>query len=61
LTPWTVSRTPALTRPTAPAVFAVVLIVHRGLLPFLLGFEWFTPVFFLKLFVSHLVPERASR
>jgi hypothetical protein len=51
----------ALIRPVALALFAVVLVVHRGVLPIPPGFEWFTPVFFLKLFVSHLVPEEAAR
>lgn len=51
---------PALTRPMALAVFAVVLVVHRGVLPVPTGLEWFTPIFFLKLFVSHLVPEGAE-
>ncbi|MFW5729595.1 MAG: hypothetical protein ACOCYG_08015 [Spirochaetota bacterium] len=50
-----------LTRPTALALFALVLVLHRAVLPIPPGFEWFTPVFFLKLFVSHLVPEGAPR
>jgi hypothetical protein len=51
---------PALTRPIALAVFAIVIVVHRGVLPVPRGLEWFTPIFFLKLFVSHLVPEGAE-
>lgn len=50
-----------LTRPVAMAVYALVLVSHRGFLPVPLGFEWFTPVFFLKLFVCHLVPEGGDR
>jgi hypothetical protein len=25
------------------------------------GFEWFVPMFFLKLLVAHLLPEKAYR
>lgn len=49
-----------LKRPVAMAVYAVVLVSHRGFLPIPPGFEWFTSVFFLKLFVCHLVPERGD-
>lgn len=46
-----------LKRPVAMAVYGLVLVSHRGFFPIPPGLEWFTPVFYLKLFVSHLVPE----
>lgn len=38
---------PALTRPTALAVFGALLVVQGGVLPLPPGFEWFAPILFL--------------
>jgi hypothetical protein len=46
-----------LQRPLALLSFAGVLLIHTYSLPPTPGMEWFVPVFFLKLLVSHLVKE----
>jgi hypothetical protein len=46
-----------LQRPVALVLWVGVFLVSLSLLPASRGMEWFVPVFFLKLLVSHLVRE----
>lgn len=46
-----------LRRPVALAVYAVALVMAVTLFPSPTGLAWFLPVFYLKLLVSHLLPE----
>lgn len=50
-----------LKRPTALIVYAVALLAGLYALGVPTGLEWFVPLFFLKLLVAHLLPERAYR
>ena len=48
-----------LQRPVALGLYMVVLVVDRCFLTPTDGIEWFLPLFFLKLLVSHLLHETA--
>ncbi len=49
-----------LQRPVALGLFGVVLLGDRYWLTPTPGLEWFLPFFFLKLLVSHLLPDSAE-
>lgn len=49
-----------LQRPVALGLFGVVLLCDRYWLAPTPGIEWFLPFFFLKILVSHLLPESAE-
>lgn len=46
-----------LQRPVALLIYCVVLLVGIYMFPASPGMEWFIPVFFIKLLVSHLLKE----
>lgn len=50
---------PYLQRPVAMLVYALALLISLYLLAAPAALEWFLPLFYLKLFVSHL-PEHAE-
>jgi hypothetical protein len=50
-----------LKRPVALIIYSVTLLVSLYVLGVPMGLEWFVPMFFLKLLVSHLPPEEAYR
>ncbi len=50
-----------LQRPVALALYALIVAISPQLLPDPAGMEWFIPLFFLKLLVSHLVVEEPYR
>jgi hypothetical protein len=50
-----------LQRPVALAVYACALLISIYVLRQLVGLEWFLPLFYLKLLVSHLPKEEPYR
>ncbi len=50
-----------LKRPVAFVLYSVALLGGLYALGVPSGLEWFVPLFFLKLLVAHLLPERANR
>ena len=50
-----------LQRPTAFLGFACGLLIALYLLPQPAGVEWFLPLFYLKVLVTHLVKEEPYR
>ncbi|MDB9528690.1 hypothetical protein PN498_22045 [Oscillatoria sp. CS-180] len=57
---WTgVSESLDLQRPIALGLYGLALIGDRYLLTPTPGLEWFLPLFFLKLLISHLLNETA--
>lgn len=46
-----------LRRPVALAIYVLALVMALAVFPSPAGLEWFLPVFYLKLLVSHLLPE----
>jgi hypothetical protein len=46
-----------LQRPIASLFFIGALLLNFYVLPPVIGLEWFIPIFFLKLLVSHLIKE----
>ena len=50
-----------LKRPVAFVLYSVVLLAALYALGVPPGLEWFVPMFFLKLLVAHLLPEKAYR
>ncbi|WP_462323106.1 hypothetical protein [Halochromatium sp.] len=50
-----------LQRPTALTLYMGGMVIGRWLLPTVPGLEWFLPVFYLKLLVSHLPREEPYR
>lgn len=50
-----------LQRPTAVTLFAGVILLNLYLLPVIPGLEWFVPIFFLKLLISHVLREEPYR
>lgn len=50
-----------LQRPTAVTLFAGAVLLNGYMLPVFPGLEWFVPVFFLKLIISHLLREEPYR
>lgn len=50
-----------LVRPVALVAFACALLMSMYVLPNPVGLEWFLPLFFLKLLVSHLPKEEPYR
>lgn len=50
-----------LKRPVAFVLYSVALLGGLYALGVPPGLEWFVPLFFLKLLVAHLLPERAYR
>ncbi len=50
-----------LKRPVSMALYGVVVVVLPLAVSAPSGMEWFVPLFYLKLLVSHLVPEEPYR
>ncbi|WP_432454015.1 MULTISPECIES: hypothetical protein [unclassified Agarivorans] len=50
-----------LQRPMAMALYSGALLISLYVLPAALGLEWFLPMFYLKLLVSHLPQEEPYR
>lgn len=50
-----------LKRLVALVIYSVALLVSAYVLGVPIGLEWFIPMFFLKLLVAHLLPEKAYR
>ena len=50
-----------LKRPISMALYGVVVVALPLLVSTPIGMEWFIPLFYLKLLVSHLVPEEPYR
>ena len=50
-----------LQRPVGLLLFAVLLLIDQYGIPPTSGLEWFIPLFFLKLFISHHLAETAYR
>ena len=50
-----------LRRPLAFALYLVALALGLYVFPFERGTEWFIPVFYMKHFISHLLPEEPYR
>ncbi|MFP4376828.1 MAG: hypothetical protein ACLFP4_07265 [Spirochaetales bacterium] len=48
-----------LKRPVAMTAYGVAIVTLPLLVSAPIGVEWFLPLFFLKLFVAHLVPEES--
>jgi hypothetical protein len=61
LTTFTLSVPQYLQRPTALVCFACGLLIAMYLLPQPTGLEWFLPMFYLKVLVSHLPKEEPYR
>lgn len=68
LTAWLILRTPLyLQRPVAFGFYILTLLLHFNFLASVQGFgsipglEWFMPIFFFKLLISHLLVEEPYR
>ena len=50
-----------LQRPVALGLYGLALLANLYLFEPTVGLEWFLPLFFLKILVSHLLPETSYR
>lgn len=48
-----------LKRPVAMSLLLGAFLIHSYVLTPIIGLEWFVPVFYTKLLISHLLPETA--